>query len=74
MVRLALVAVAMVFVINCFLPITVDAVQVPTGCSWVGTPPICDGQCADDEQEINKDGCGDGACCYRGTKSLCCNM
>jgi hypothetical protein len=41
--------------------------------TWRGTAPICAGECLPGEQEVERSNCGDGACCWSGTKVLCRN-
>ncbi|KAH9485620.1 hypothetical protein JR316_0002530 [Psilocybe cubensis] len=46
----------------------------PNGCHWEGTAPFCAGSCAQGYTEIDRGGCGDGACCITGIKTLCCTQ
>jgi hypothetical protein len=41
--------------------------------TWRGTAPFCDGSCLPGEQEVGRSDCGDGACCWTGSKALCRN-
>jgi len=41
--------------------------------TWRGTAPFCAGSCLAGEQEIGRSDCGDGACCWTGSKALCRN-
>lgn len=41
--------------------------------TWRGTAPFCAGSCLGGEQEIGRSKCGDGACCWTGSKALCRN-
>lgn len=41
--------------------------------TWRGTAPFCAGSCLAGEQEIRRSNCGDGACCWTGSKALCRN-
>jgi hypothetical protein len=41
--------------------------------TWRGTAPFCDGNCLPGEQEIGRNKCGDGGCCWTGSKALCRN-
>lgn len=41
--------------------------------TWRGTAPFCAGNCLPGEQEIQRSNCGDGACCWTGSKALCRN-
>ncbi|KAF5578342.1 hypothetical protein FPCIR_11592 [Fusarium pseudocircinatum] len=42
-------------------------------CHWSGTAPYCDGECGDGEREVGRSQCGDGACCWTGSKAMCCD-
>lgn len=44
----------------------------PPGCHWEGTAPFCAGSCTTGYIEKDRGGCGDGACCVTGIKTLCC--
>ena len=44
----------------------------PDGCYWDGTAPFCAGSCPSAYVERTRGGCGDGACCWTGEKTLCC--
>ncbi|PPQ87317.1 hypothetical protein CVT25_002067 [Psilocybe cyanescens] len=46
--------------------------QAAAGCYWDGSAPFCDGACPSGYREENRGSCGDGACCWTGTKALCC--
>ena len=41
--------------------------------TWRGTAPFCDGSCLTGEQQIGRNKCGDGGCCWTGSKALCRN-
>ena len=41
--------------------------------TWRGEAPFCDGGCLSGEQEVARSNCGDGACCWTGSKALCRN-
>lgn len=41
--------------------------------TWRGTAPFCEGACLKGEQEVGRSNCGDGGCCWTGTKALCRN-
>ncbi|KAI0596732.1 hypothetical protein F4775DRAFT_594040 [Biscogniauxia sp. FL1348] len=41
-------------------------------CYWGGTAPFCDGFCESPYEECGTGSCGDGACCWSGSKKLCC--
>jgi hypothetical protein len=41
--------------------------------TWRGTAPFCDGECLPGEEEVERSECGDGSCCWTGTKVLCRN-
>ena len=42
--------------------------------TWRGTAPFCDGQCLPNEREVQRSECGDGGCCWTGSKALCANL
>ncbi|XP_057373267.1 uncharacterized protein LOC130694132 [Daphnia carinata] len=43
------------------------------GCSWNGTAPFCRGYCNSQVYKtVTSDRCGDGKCCFTGTKKYCC--
>ena len=41
------------------------------GDTWRGTAPFCDGECHNDEIEIQRSDAGDGGTCWTGRKVLC---
>ncbi|XP_066287520.1 uncharacterized protein [Branchiostoma lanceolatum] len=41
-------------------------------CRWYGTSPFCDGSCPNVKTAVERDECGDGACCWTGQKVKCC--
>ncbi|KAI1013310.1 hypothetical protein LB503_001482 [Fusarium chuoi] len=41
-------------------------------CRWEGTAPYCAGECEDGWSERGRSQCGDGSCCWTGSKALCC--
>jgi len=41
-------------------------------CYWDGTAPDCRGACPVGFNETRRDGAGDGATCWTGTKARCC--
>jgi len=41
--------------------------------TWRGTAPFCAGNCLRGEQEVQRSNCGNGACCWTGSKALCRN-
>ncbi|KAF5605935.1 uncharacterized protein FSUBG_6271 [Fusarium subglutinans] len=43
-----------------------------TGCKWQGTAPYCEGECEAGWSERGRSQCGDGSCCWTGSKALCC--
>ncbi|KAF5544861.1 hypothetical protein FNAPI_9300 [Fusarium napiforme] len=43
-----------------------------SGCRWEGTAPYCDGECESGWSERGRSQCGDGSCCWTGSKALCC--
>jgi len=43
-------------------------------CRWDGTGPFCSGSCQPGEVTVAVDSDGDGAHCFSGTKSLCCQL
>lgn len=55
------------FVTGGGLPIPIPG-QVET---WRGTAPFCEGRCLPGEKEVRRSKCGDGSCCWTGSKALC---
>ncbi|KAF8960361.1 hypothetical protein BDZ97DRAFT_1834305 [Flammula alnicola] len=43
-------------------------------CFWSGTAPFCAGECGAGYVATKKDKCGDGLCCWTGTKVHCCPL
>lgn len=43
-----------------------------SACYWEGSAPFCEGRCKPGWRQIGRDKCGDGKCCWRGTKAHCC--
>ena len=41
--------------------------------TWRGTAPVCEGECLPGEQQVRRSNCGDGSCCWTGSKALCRN-
>ncbi|KAH7255357.1 uncharacterized protein BKA55DRAFT_736733 [Fusarium redolens] len=41
-------------------------------CYWSGTAPYCSGECEPGWTERGRSQCGDGSCCWTGSKALCC--
>ncbi|XP_051787456.1 CUB and sushi domain-containing protein 3 [Erpetoichthys calabaricus] len=41
------------------------------GTYWSGTAPLCLGGCRGKHKELKQDLCGDGKCCWLGSKSYC---
>jgi hypothetical protein len=52
----------------------VATVITPDGkhCYWESAAPFCAGKCPEGYIEAAYDKCGDGACCWTGTKSFSC--
>lgn len=48
-------------------------INITIGDTWRGTAPFCEGECLRGEQEVRRSNCGDGACCWTGSKVLCRN-
>jgi hypothetical protein len=47
--------------------------QMPTAKAdiWRGTAPFCQGKCLPGEKVVKKSNCGNGGCCWSGSKVLC---
>lgn len=43
---------------------------------WYGTAPFCSPECPANTKKVQESNCGDGACCWTGSKFLCqeCDM
>ncbi|MBC6433760.1 hypothetical protein FM036_25090 [Nostoc sp. HG1] len=52
-----------------------NGLQIPIAKAdtWRGTAPFCSGSCLSGEEEVARSNCGDGACCWTGSKALCRN-
>ncbi|KIJ95632.1 hypothetical protein K443DRAFT_108483, partial [Laccaria amethystina LaAM-08-1] len=51
---------------------TVKIVYVNRDCFWSGKAPYCAGSCDPPYVEVDRNPCGDGQCCWQGSKALCC--
>uniref|UniRef100_A0ACB8EZD9 Uncharacterized protein n=1 Tax=Sphaerodactylus townsendi TaxID=933632 RepID=A0ACB8EZD9_9SAUR len=38
---------------------------------WSGTAPFCFGSCRGKHKEVKRSPCGDGSCCWFGSKAFC---
>ena len=47
-------------------------ISVQADCQyWDGTAPFCDGSCPSGCRTVGRSNCGNGACCWTGSKALC---
>ncbi|KAL5584508.1 hypothetical protein ACKRZS_003122 [Fusarium odoratissimum] len=61
--------------ITAAVAVTATAIDKPVsvaGCKWSGTAPYCAGECEPGWHERGRSQCGDGSCCWTGSKALCC--
>ncbi|GMF69767.1 unnamed protein product [Aspergillus oryzae] len=55
-------------------PTETDPIPAQGNCFWSGTAPFCAGSCDNATHwECATSSCGDGACCWTGTKRHCCH-
>jgi|GEM_PF-5557322 len=52
--------------------ISAHAQPAPTGCTWEGKAPACNGKCRLGYEVVRSDKRGDGKKCLTGNKVLCC--
>ncbi|EDR06004.1 uncharacterized protein LACBIDRAFT_302257 [Laccaria bicolor S238N-H82] len=51
---------------------TIKIVYINRDCFWSGNAPYCAGSCDPPYVEVDRNQCGDGQCCWSGSKALCC--